>query len=244
MARLLTAKNLFFLHMPRTGGTWIEKAITLSGFRSMRWLQKKQPKWICLKHALLAHANKFERLHINNIFSVVRHPIPYYESTWKWIKGGGCVEKRWSWHPTAVPWQEFCRSDDLTFNDWVFLMLEHHPLWYTRLVEQYMGPAGGEFVDYIGRTETVCDDFLDVVRLYGYEVDEKLEQQIRGMGKQNAKDLSIEWSADLKARVLSSERLMIDRFYGPETIGRRHYAQLAAENASDLAAGPEQQHET
>jgi len=240
MARLLSKEGVLFQHIPRTGGTWIEKVLDeLKGVKVVGWYSK-QPKWLPKKHCLLSHYYRSSIHQVRWIWANVRYPIAYYESVWKWLKRSTRsikVETKWTWHPhaKAAHWYKECL--DGTFNDWIYLMLEKEPGWYTRLIESYVGPDGGEFCDYIGRTEFLFDDFIDAMKRFGYESEvEKSLEAIKAVKKANTTSTDrIEWDDDLKCWMLRSEKLMIDRFYG-DNANRRCYARLDPENALAVQA--------
>jgi len=210
MARYLVKAKALFQHIPRTGGSWVEKAIDLCKIHRVGWLEK-QPPWLPRKHALLNHYYREQMAEVKFVFAFVRHPVAYYESVWKWLgKHGGdnIMRPAWSWHPhqTASRWYQ------PDFDDWVFLMLENEPLWYTRLIEQYVGPRGGEFCNFIGRTEHLLEDFYEAMSSIGYDI-EIHRSGLAALGKRNAIDQTIQWSDDLQTRVLKTEWAMIERFY-------------------------------
>lgn len=233
MARLLRKHGVLYQHIPRTGGSWIEQAIHATGVDVARWIQKS-PAWLPHKHSLLSHYYTDSMPQVRFVWTVIRHPIAYYESVWKWMRQRTRLRqviRRWDWHPHAAA-AKWTQPD---FDDWVFLMLKHEPMWYTRLIEQYVGPAGGEFVDFIGRTETLLPDFVAAMVAFGYgEELAEARESIEAIGRPNAIDRSIEWSPELKAEVLESERLVIDRFYSKNE-GRKFYAKLVPKNAAKLA---------
>jgi len=224
MSRFLRASNSLFLHIPRTGGTWVKSVIAAGGIRSCQ-CNGKGP-W---SHCLIGHYEKewFERFDF--FFSFVRHPLSYYESAWKY-----CCEKtrsplgpkalcRWKMHPFS----KVCRvHEELkceNFDRWVEGVLEHEPCWYTRLIESFVGPEYREFHQFIGRTETIHQDLSDVLCHLGHKIDEDL---VRDHPRKNVNSRKIIWNSDLKARVLFGERDMIKRFYGEKTTDKRWYERM------------------
>lgn len=225
MVRFLNKTGDLFLHIPRTGGTWVEGAIWNSEISASRWL-KKQPKQYAMKHCLLSLHNRDVQSRINRVFSFVRHPIPYYESVWRWIKFSNVPRKmriinRYDWHPhfSAI---KLYHED---FNVWVERILNEEPLWYTRLVEQYVGPQDGEFCNYIGRTETLNSDFCEVMVWLGYSKQINIHKDIilSSRNKNSSEVNRPTWNDCLKKCVVGTERLLIDRFYG-SNIKKRFYA--------------------
>lgn len=221
MARYLTKSRALFQHVPRTGGSWVEKAIDLCGIERVGWLEK-QPPWLPRKHALLGHYHRRPLARVEFVFAFVRHPIPYYESTWKWLRANGAefMQKHWTWHPHMTAARHY-HSD---FNRWVEAMLNEEPLWYTRLIEQYVGPEGGEFVDWIGRTETMTVDLPVLLESLGYRAEVKrYRDELQALSNTNVIPERIDWSPGLPARVERAERSVIERFCTGTNEARRFY---------------------
>jgi len=216
MVRYLKKQQAMFSHIPRTGGTWVEKAlldlrVPLS-FHCVG-IKKGYPK----KHSAFAQYT-YRPGSMRMMFSFVRHPIAYYESVWKWLRRyveGKTRRKEWKWHPFKSV-SSFPLSD---FNVWMCHVLEDEPLWYTRLIELYVGPNDGEWCNFIGRTETLVEDFILLMNSFGVKGIEKLMTipNIHGIRHH------VEWDGCLKERVLESERLVISRFYGEDTKDRKWF---------------------
>lgn len=219
MSLYVAEHDLGFLHIPRTAGTWVGKAMRSLGLRTSCW-PEIQPTWIPRNHRLMCHLHDPPNPRL--IFTIVRHPIAYYESVWKWLDAHQekPFMRRWRWHPSMSAWRQY-RKDE-SFSCWVDRMLSAEPCWYTRMIESYVGPEGAEFVDYIGRTCSVERDLLDVLNIAGVRVG-----QLRNVPPKNAISRALVWRKDQLGRVLDSERLMICRFYEGSNSTRRLYARLA-----------------
>jgi len=233
MARYLPDYDLFFEHIPRTGGMWVEKAIEASGLNFVRWV-KKQPAWICRRHALLAHywPSAYEKIKYK--FSFVRHPLPYYKSVWKFVadqtpgrlaKLRGLHKSRtWLWHPHRTAALEY--QEGMSFEEWANRMMDIYPLWYTRIVDLYLGPKDGEFIDFIGRTESLVEDFFLAMEIFRVPLSNQAQDAIHALGRVNAGKTSAPADdSETINRILSMEREVIDRFYG-EKLEQRYYNQL------------------
>lgn len=214
MTRYLKEADTLFVHIPRTGGMWINKALKVSGIPVSRWNQtftRSIPK----KHALIGHIPPDNRASVKVAFAFVRHPLDYYKSVWTYLKNKGKhqrhkIENNFSWHPFHKPielWQ-----DDIDFVSWCLRMCDHEPGWMARLVDLYVGPAGGEFCQYIGRTEKLEEDFCSIMSLLGYQID-----QTKLPPKSNANKYDPNYSywrtQDHSKYILESECDILYRFY-------------------------------
>jgi len=224
MARFLGDTNDFFLHIPRTGGSWIQKALDASKIRTFLW-NSRRPSQIAMKHFLLGHIEYDSLAKLNRVFTFVRHPISYYESVWGWMmeskgsRNNWRILKRYDWHPHLAAINSFHPD----FNAWLQSLLDKEPCWYTRLVEQYVGPQGGEFCDYIGRTETLTSDFFRILEWLGYsEQVVKHRDEVEKLGRINPSIRKPEWETSLVERVVHEERRVVKRFYGADE-HRRFY---------------------
>jgi len=170
----------------------------------------------------------------------IRHPVSYYETVWNHlILNKHKPLNRWyDWSPfnAAVKWMKVSGTAWSSFSDWVYLMIRKEPLWYTRLLEHYIGPAGGEWILWIGRMEHVAEHMLEGLEIFG-ELTGRFNQSQAIIGLRSLViPKPVDWSTDIKAELLENERLVIDRYYGLETSERKAYASLAAKLATQMVS--------
>jgi hypothetical protein len=227
MARFLVESRTLFQHVPRTGGTFVEEVIDQSGIQCNRWISKQDNRLCPKKHSLLAHYHRHQMALVDRVVCFVRHPVEYYSSVWRYLHDAAQFSKRWEsgrmsalwrkwrWHP----FKQAARLYRPDFAEWTEAVIESEPCWATRLMSLYVGPEDGEFAAFIGRTETLEADLLEVLERLGHRIDEKL---ILGRGRVNqSKTAPIPIPSELQERICREERVLIRRFYSPDTLDKR-----------------------
>jgi len=226
MARFLHDSGVLIQHIPRTGGTFVEHAIDRLCISSTRWLGRQNIKDYPKKHALLSHYYWGQLAEVRHVVCFVRHPVDYYVSVWQYLHSTRQASRRrlahlwtrWRWHPHRQAALLY-RAD---FCEWAEAVLEAEPCWATRLMTWYVGPEDGEYCTFIGRTDTLIPDLLELLPAFGYEVSEDV---LIGIGKANAFVGRVEVPDELRARIEREERVLIRRFYGAAS-GKRWYRRL------------------
>lgn len=226
MNRKLRGIDAVFLHVPRTGGTWVLSALYTCRLRSTPWgVVEDRPTmprahrlpFFCVQETVPAA-----------LITFVRHPVAYYESVWKWIAfhDHAPTKARWTWHPFRRAIETY--EKDGTFERWVRRIVEEESCWYTRMLEDYVGPAGAEYCDYIGRTKTLQRDFVAAVKDVGIELDPARLAALDRLPLVNAVPAEsfgdrLRWTDELRELVLRNERVTVSRFFGPDTSDLRYY---------------------
>jgi len=235
MSTYLPEKQALFLHIPRTGGTWVNWAMGVAGIPVEKWL-RVGPRYRPRKHTILPHYHLHNLNKVRCVFCFVRHPVAYYVSLWRfYARIAPWASERFqqmaeNLPPRAVSEAEVRWKPD--FREWIEEMLEEEPGWVTRWIERYVGPERGELCHYIGRQETLEDDFAEVMGIVGYGElwMSKREQLEAVMAKRNphhwipeCRVPMIEIDDELRQRIERSERVVIRRFFGEETFKKRVY---------------------
>lgn len=203
MAIRLTRANAVFLHVPKTGGHWIEAALARL---NIDFVRAPHVGGVTNRHALLRHLTRKGAF----CFTFVRNPLEWYESWWKFQAGRWEVFEPGVWHPQRV--LESCADDD--FGRFVQNCLRREPGYVTRLYEWYAGPPGDTCVDFVGRHERLAPDLAHVLTRLGYDVS---VAQLREIPPQNVSPGRCgrpQWDTALRKSIENAERSAIRRFYG------------------------------
>ena len=91
---MLILPNACFLHVPKTGGSWVKKAIAAAGIECQDYRLAGDP------HIGLQDCPCPEKFK----FAFVRHPVDLYRSYWQFKMTNGWDEKN--------PLDQSCQSDD------------------------------------------------------------------------------------------------------------------------------------
>lgn len=242
-----------FLHIPKTGGTWVSDILEelnliseeiggdkhadydrvlnwkrlrpLSGFKIMK-------EDVCHRLSRIAPNYVHPRVdpspyHPPIRFCFVRHPLSWYESWWKYMMGRGWHD--WGkandarkWHPNTI--LNGLGSDD--FNQFVRNVVKKRPGYVSELYFSYTKPG----IDFIGKTESLYEDFARILRLLdvSFEEDRVLGAPRRNVSKKP--EFPLEWDPDLRRTVLLLELPALIHFgYLSEHLDEMGAAGLATE---------------
>jgi len=227
-------KRVLFLHIPRTGGTWIKECLYQSGVPMEKWGRIGEGQYRPQKHTIIPHIRRDLLQRVDQVYSLVRHPIPYYVSVWRF------TTRKVEISPERMHNLIFARKDPAAiseavlrwkpnFEQWLEEMLEEEPGWVTRWFERFVGPPRGEFCHFIGRTETIADDLKRMMTMMGYERNwrmslDKIKQIHHAKNRVREVKVPHVWpSEELCRRIENSERVAIRRFYEGEGRDKRIY---------------------
>lgn len=214
MSIYVPTHNIFYHHIPRTGGTWVREVLFRAfGKNNCMTMASRAPRGVPKSHPLLSHIVYTKRFKPKEVFTFVRHPFAFYESVWlrlRMRRRRKTMLRKFTWHPLFPALD--CWDDE--FSRWVVAVCNNHPAWYARLLDMYVGPQGAEFCGFVGRTETLRDD------LFGYlqGIDDTLDlpNLCGDLNRVNVSERKgvIEWPTYLKTAVYNSEHEVVGRFYG------------------------------
>lgn len=157
-----------FLHLPRTGGTFVTAVLKRLGLVAGPVGRKHDCPGVVPMDMTVRH------------FVFIRHPYSLMRSTYSWLEGNRWgpwpKEKddgRW-WHP----WSEItkhCESHRDSFEEWLRWVTTERTGYVTRLYSKF---ANWPCTSFVGRTEWLEDDLEVMLELLGV----KRAEALRAMG--------------------------------------------------------------
>lgn len=217
MSIYLPEKKALILHVPKTGGTWIKRVLKehhRRGHFKVEMADRKCWRQRPRKHTPFAHFHLGFLSQVDYTAAFVRDPCDFYLSTWKWFqrfKKRDREDQVRLWYPLKEPkhlWHRRC-----TFSEWVQKFVERYPVWLSRFYDLYVGPKDSEYVDFIGRTETLEEDLYSFLVWIGYDVPRIRTPPIN---KTPAKYKATCDAASAKC-IKKNEQEIYQRFYGENT---------------------------
>jgi len=228
-----------FLHVPKTGGMWVSQVLSEMGLIKQRIgrhphtaferaciFPNGKRRWKELGRAENWKPSNLLRpgvdMKIPFTFCFVRHPVRWYESWWRYLKGKQSIpwletainkEQRLKrWDPFSVPAAAFC-SD---FNEFVSRMLKAFPGYVTWMYGHYAVPESG----FVGKQENLRNDLMRALTMRGlaFDVEHLMKQPF--INEAGHKKESIQWDEGLLRDVQDAER---------STMIRYNYAVLASD---------------
>jgi len=238
MAAKIKNYNVTFVHVPKTGGCWAEIAMRNAGLGLKRlghehgnldWLLHEEitldglvpfrlaKKWVRARHRLKFPVVPAKR------FCVVRHPLKWYESFWRYKmdlnwEDWGKENSAAYWHPNSVL-NDLGSSD---FNEFIWNVLQKRPGYVTELYSSYT--KGG--MDFVGRTENLANDVVQILNELNIAFDEDKFRSTPRFNESKTPKGKIDWDPKLRDLVMRLEL--------PSLIA---YDYLSAEEAKNYGVG-------
>ncbi len=217
---VILKNGALFLHIPKTGGTWVTKVLRdlglarcSIGHRHANLEHILAPGWQGLGRRLeYLRKRPSLRLHPRPFtFCFVRHPLSWYESfylyksqpslNWELDGDEHCFHR---WHPNAVlnglgPGREF--------NEFVTAVMDRYPGYVSALFSHYTFRP----VDFVGRQESLRDDLVKVLERLGCDFDPNEVRVKERINRSEAADRPV-WDPEVRARALRLEAAALERF--------------------------------
>ena len=188
---MLILPNSCFLHIPKTGGTWVTRAIEKSGIPTYDIRIDGDP------HIGLGHVLCRDRFR----FAFIRHPLGLYRSYWQFKMTYGWDERN--------PLDQSCHSDH--FHTFVEQVLDRFPGFITTSLVGFLG-EDYEQVDFIGKYENLVDDLIKALRMAGEVFDEAGIRALAPCNVSNKEKYPAEFTPGLEQRIRESEQRILDKF--------------------------------
>ena len=197
--------RVFFLHVPKTGGTWATQALIAAGVPCRAVEIPSRNHYAEHGHVWLADIVPDERL-LSVAF--VRHPLDWWRSVW-------AHRMREGW---LFPNHEIdSRASSTDFAEFVEMVIEHLPGFLDGFFERFTGPPERP-IAFVGRFERLVDDLVLALRLAGEPFD---EVALRTHPPQNVGTydrFAASYDPELARALAISEQRTIDRFYAGEVV--------------------------
>lgn len=249
---IILKNGAIFLHIPKTGGNWVTKIL-----EELDLIKKK----VSYKHAgvdqffaqhiafaqytafspydsgLKAFLKQTARRILKPkdklyMFCFVRNPLSWYESWFKYMEQPSRQWRLWGdeydiydWHPNSV-------LNDLgqnSFGQFVRNVNAKRPGYVTELYGWYTKPQ----IDFIGKQESLADDFIKVLKIMNIKFDEDFVRNYGEVGASPTPEREVTWPDDLKLETALFEYAGMVR-YGYQSILKEigiDIAHLASHNA-------------
>jgi len=180
-----------FIHIPKTGGSWVAGAIRSAGIPCEEYAIDGD------RHVTLADCPWPEVFK----FAFVRNPLDIIRSYWRYKMGAG-------WEPENDI-DRACAS--ASFPEFVDRLLTHFPGVCSAGFERFVGPPDGE-IEFVGRQENLAEDLVSALRAAGERFDEAAIRQFPRQNMSDRRAFPADYDDDLRRRVRAAERAAFIRF--------------------------------
>ncbi|HRV93786.1 MAG TPA: sulfotransferase family 2 domain-containing protein [Anaerolineae bacterium] len=236
---LLLKCGAVFLHIPKTGGSWVTKVLDDQGlierkichihadwFQALRYINigttVKQELSAHVKSHLSENFKRGLRQAVNNrktnseidqspyIFCFVRHPLKWYESFWRYM----CAQNwpRLGNQYDVNDWHPNAILNGLgdpEFNQFVRNIIAKRPGFVTEMYGWYTWSG----VNFVGKQERLVEDLLTVLRQLNVTFDEDRIRNYRPVNVSSQKNSNkIVWDESLHNEILRLESAAIRRY--------------------------------
>jgi hypothetical protein len=179
------------LHVPKTGGSWVKKAILASDIQCEAFSPGGN------HHPGLNECpapDKFK-------FAFVRHPLRLYRSYWQY-------KMTYGWDNRSAI-DEYCHADN--FDAFVTRVITRMPGVYSQSIADFVGTEQ-QPIDFIGKYESLVEDLIKALTMAGCRFSENAIRALPPINVSNKEAFPAEYSPELEAAVLRTEAGIINRF--------------------------------
>ncbi|WP_440934361.1 hypothetical protein [Candidatus Pelagibacter sp.] len=205
-------KNIYFLHIPKTGGNWVWKVFEKSGFKMIR----SNPINKHANYDFLAGYNSsflkifnFNLKNKNRFFCTVRHPLTWYESFFKYLHffnrmNFGETGKLYSkdWHILS-PLNNFPKND---FNEFVKNINIKYPGFLTYLYNSYIFPTNARVL----KIENLKEDLISLNKDWDLGLNLSVLDNTQKINVSNK--IKINWTEENLKNTIKNEKVLFSRY--------------------------------
>lgn len=164
MSLVVPSLDFRFVHVPKTGGTWVREVLRANFPDATDDVAKD----VSAQHGFAWH---YQPTRIT--FAVVRHPLSWLMSYWRFM-----ADRDWKpwetrrWHPCSLMGTENWPHECQSFNGFVRRLEAFQPAFVTRLFEWYLGPDSMPYYPglIVGRQESLLDDLTAALVMAGHRL--------------------------------------------------------------------------
>jgi len=189
----ITTEKLCFFHMPRTGGTWVQRALEAA-------LPPGVP-FVWNHHFAITECDP-ETWDGRVTCTFVRQPFDWLRSWFAWQQ-----DHKWKGMSGPTTCLEKFRDED--FEQFTRNLVEKAPRLVTTLYEAYT-----DKVDMIGNTARAREDLIEIMQSAGEEFDPLAIYTLPIANASHCKTLMcLEWNIDIAHQFYENEREIFERFF-------------------------------
>lgn len=213
MALYLPDYNALFVHCPKTGGTFVVKTLKNTLALNVRQIGYKH------SHKDLVGPIRFRKRPYT--FTIVRHPVSWYESYWQMKMRRPAHRRRWDyWQPDAL-WHPLWEIDpaygDDDFTGFIKKVTTRKNFIHD-MYRWYTGLGTYDPVDQIGKKETLTEDLITFLDTIGADYNRNLLLNAPPINKAWGEKKAV-WTPELEELVLEAEkRTLLDYGYAEKAI--------------------------
>ncbi|MDA9589719.1 hypothetical protein N9R65_02895 [Opitutales bacterium] len=217
MSLIFKNNPLQFIHLPKTGGVWVEEALKRAGVAVCRRGHEHGDLDRVLSDQLSFNGwvnprigrrlYQIKRKTGNPIqqprrFCFVRNPFSWYESYWRfmmehsWFQYGHPNDPE-RWHP----WSEILHIQENDFNRFIERILQERPGYLTNLYMSFVKNG----MTYVGKTENLANDLESILQKESIKHDRDIILAQKKRNTTNHDKLKIEWDINLKKQIFHTE---------------------------------------
>jgi hypothetical protein len=223
---LLLKNNVVFLHIPKTGGSWVTKVLKEN---DLVLTEFSHP------HADLERVNNFSGHYIGHYlklsvkfkcnfenlvndslkFCFVRDPISWYESVWRYYSDHNWKKFTREKNPSRFglkydlwhPWSPLEELNHDTFENFINDLIKLYPGYLTHLYNSYVDKR---YTHYVGKQENLIEDLISILK----ELDLKFNKDkiIKSTKENTSKSQKPLWDEIQKNEIKKLEYQIYNKF--------------------------------